>query len=618
MVEIHVLAQRGEVVPLHNALRSGIVRAMDRDDQGVTALHWAAINSQLECCRLLLDYGADVNAPGGELQATPLQWCARNGDLRVLQFLLERGGNPLTRDAQGFNVLHLITHSSTVMPLVYILQRPEFSGSGIDLCDPEGHTALMWAAYQGDAISVAVLLRHGASVDVSDKAQLTPLHWAAVYGDKLCIRRIIEAGAPLDARDKNNQTPEDMALALDTIDAYEGALNELGRGKDGRLTRGIVPRGLRNPLIYLTHIAGFGTTYYCLARLPWYLVLPVALFALGAMHVGIAVLCTQSWGRHALQMSHYFQSVVAMTIFWPTALWLGVLMPAMPDLWMRHIVTAIFDLLTALMLFSAGHTDPGFCPRPATTEARRAEIIAMAEAGDLNGMKYCVMCMARRPMRARHCNLCGRCVARGDHHCPWITNCVGMGNHRMFLTAIPVALTAISLYFSFVYTYFQRTLAHAAPVQSCVLPKVFCAAVREHGFMVYCTVWSIFMYTFLALLFCVQIKLVSRQLTSYESHNLRKHGFMASTMNHKTQSGLAHRLAEIQPEQKQHQHYGFGRFLLALVGGGIAGGRHAREEKRASEPRNPFDRGIAKNLYDFFSGGTVLRLDYKHLYDLPH
>lgn len=45
----------------------------------------------------------------------------------------------------------------------------------------------------------------------------------------------------------------------------------------------------------------------------------------------------------------------------------------------------------------------------------------------------CWTCRAPRPLRAKHCPLCGRCVARMDHHCFIIWNCVGAGNQRLFV-----------------------------------------------------------------------------------------------------------------------------------------------------------------------------------------
>lgn len=81
------------------------------------------------------------------MQATPLQWAARNGHLYVIHLLLKYGADPSLRDAQGFNTLHLVTHSSGVMALLYVLLQPTVS---VDEKDKDGHTALMWAAWQGE------------------------------------------------------------------------------------------------------------------------------------------------------------------------------------------------------------------------------------------------------------------------------------------------------------------------------------------------------------------------------------------------------------------------------------------------------------------------------------
>jgi palmitoyltransferase len=96
--------------------------------------------------RWLLDHGAEVDAIGGDLRATPLQWAARSGHLYIIHLLLRHSADPLIHDSQGFNTLHLVTHSSVVMALLYMLHQPV----AVDEKDSDGHTSLMWAAWQGE------------------------------------------------------------------------------------------------------------------------------------------------------------------------------------------------------------------------------------------------------------------------------------------------------------------------------------------------------------------------------------------------------------------------------------------------------------------------------------
>jgi hypothetical protein len=101
----------------------------------------------------------------------------------------------------------------------------------------------MWAAYQGecvcsvarprlmiqgDAISVDLLLRHGASVATADNAGMTPLHWAAVKGSKACIKHIVAAGADLEAKEEQRKTPKDMAEELKGLAPFNKGLEEAG------------------------------------------------------------------------------------------------------------------------------------------------------------------------------------------------------------------------------------------------------------------------------------------------------------------------------------------------------------------------------------------------------
>jgi len=226
---IFAAAQRGDVNLIRELIESGRANATDRDEQNITPLHWAAINAHIAACRYLLEQGAEVDAQGGDLVATPMQWAARNGYLYIIQLLISHNADPTITDSQGYNTLHLVTHSSSIMPLLYLLHQP----INVDSRDSQGHTSLMWAAYQGDALSVDLLLRHGANPNLKDDAGLTPLHWAVVRGNRVCIRRLIEKGADVMAKDGEDRTPRDMAIELKSLGAWKRALEEGGMNEYG-------------------------------------------------------------------------------------------------------------------------------------------------------------------------------------------------------------------------------------------------------------------------------------------------------------------------------------------------------------------------------------------------
>ena len=170
-----------------------------------------------------------MDALGGDLIETPMQWAARNGYLYVIQLLIAYNADPSITDSQGYNTLHLVTHSSAVMPLLYLLHQPV----NVDSRDSQGHTSLMWAAYQGDALSVDLLLKHGANPNTADDTGLTPLHWAVVRGNRVCIRRLIEKGANVNAKDGEGRTARDMAVELKSLGAWKRALEEGGMNENG-------------------------------------------------------------------------------------------------------------------------------------------------------------------------------------------------------------------------------------------------------------------------------------------------------------------------------------------------------------------------------------------------
>lgn len=682
---IHTAAQRGDLPAIMRLVDSGRATVHDRDDDNITPLHWAAINAQLATCRYLLDHGAEVDALGGDLVASPLQWAARNGHVYVLELLCSRGADPTITDSQGFNALHLTVHSSAVMPLVLMLQQTSLSSpEGLDSTDSQGHTALMWAAYQGDAISVDILLKHGSDVHKRDSAGLTAMHWAVVKGNRLCIRLLADAKADLLAKEDSGKTPRDMAIELKSIGAYRKALADIGIEEDGRRkqrTFGSSSDRTAKLAVMFVPFAALAFIFATFASLPWYTAAPFAAAELFGMHHIVTRVILDPQEHDFLQRSNYFLAIVSASIAWVGWEWAGKLATHTPGYAPNNLFFALSLIVCCWNLFRASTISPGYAPLAPSALHRRETVTQLAQQGRLNSQTFCVSCMARKPIRSKHCKLCKRCVARHDHHCPWVSNCIGIENHRQFLLFVGALVIGILQFTYLTVVYYAINAPPYDPLpdsayETCHLPFAFlCTATTFDPFLLGVAVWAGLQLTWTIILLLAQGWQIMRQMTTLEVSNLGRFGFMGGKggqsyagqtnfiAQHSAQArggGASDRLQGIQkqvggengqidvniPTEEDaassfttttsaghahphgHSHSGLGTlkricsasggWLLSIVGLDLyTRGKAGEGLKRASAAANPFDHGMVANCKDFWSKGQDVAIDYTTLYDLP-
>ncbi|OXG40718.1 palmitoyltransferase AKR1 [Cryptococcus neoformans Bt15] len=674
-LSIHALAQRGDTAAIATMLQENpSLNLSARDAQDVTPLHWAAINAHMGTCRLLIDSGADIDAIGGELKATPLQWAARNGHLYVVHLLISRGADPNIHDSQGFNTLHLITHSSAVMPLLYMLHQPV----AIDEKDADGHTALMWAAYQGDALSVDLLIRHGASVNSTDNAGMTPLHWAAVKGNKVSIMHLVEAGANLDAKEEAGKTPRDMAEELKGLVPFQKGLEEAGWSIDGVKMEGKL--GPRNTIlaIFLLPTAVLWFIFSTFKWLPVYVGVPFAIAEfMGMQYTVVLVLLGHIKTQDKVSTSNYFASIITASLIWVGYCWISRFVINTPGYAFSNLGFIIMFVGCCWTFWNAIVTDPGFVPKGQQDAGIKEVLEDLVDAGRLNGTNFCIVCMARKPLRSKHCRTCNRCVARFDHHCPWIWNCVGAKNHRSFLLFVLFLIGGVILFIRLTIAYIQQNAPEYIPspnpgLTTCDISTTLCQAGDFDPFLLCTALWSTLQLTWTFVLAISHLWQVSRQMTTFEVSNLGRYGFMGGRggQSLRDQSGAMLKQAsavgagigmsgagedaagpadaEAGPE---------GNALLPPPGGHVHGpqcrhGNHARGHshgvmhicgalwktltgplmtilgldrftkgkalggmKKAGRDQNPFDMGIVKNCIDFWLPDNDV--DYMTLYEIP-
>jgi palmitoyltransferase ZDHHC13/17 len=239
--------------------------------------------------------------------------------------LIRHGADPALVDAQGFDTFHLATHSSSPFLLAYLLsqQLPVLT----DTADRDGRTCLQWACYQGDAISVELLLRYGADPNKTDPGGLTALHWAVVKGNVGCIARVVDRGGQVTAKNNQGQTPLELAGQLKSVAAWNRAMLQLGRHPDGRPRSRPLSERSTSLAVLLLPTALLGLVFRTLAFLPWYTGLPFALAEFAAAHHFIVrvLLEPNKMGSGGMDdrvtKSPYLCGLVAGSLFWVGWVW---------------------------------------------------------------------------------------------------------------------------------------------------------------------------------------------------------------------------------------------------------------------------------------------------------
>ena len=110
-------------------------------------------------------------------------------------------------------------------------------GADVDARQPDGATALHWAAYWDDVEMARVLLRAGADARAANDLGATPLWSAAMNGSATMVGALLEAGADPNAPLLSGETPVMTAARTGDPEVLE-LLLDAGGDPDARGTRG--------------------------------------------------------------------------------------------------------------------------------------------------------------------------------------------------------------------------------------------------------------------------------------------------------------------------------------------------------------------------------------------
>ncbi|KAL1129233.1 hypothetical protein AAG570_013762 [Ranatra chinensis] len=226
-------ASRNDIPEVRRLLMKGVSSDTTNED-GLTALHQCCIDNNEEMMKLLLEFGANVNAEDSE-KWTPLHAAATCGHLHLVKHLIANGANLLAVNADGnmpYDICEeeasleyiegemarrgvtqqLIDETRATTEMTMLADLAEAAAAGEDLENPDSQkaTPLHIAAANGYLRVVEFLLDNHVSTDVRDNDDWQPVHAAACWGHLEVLELLVQNGADLNAKTKHDETPADI------------------------------------------------------------------------------------------------------------------------------------------------------------------------------------------------------------------------------------------------------------------------------------------------------------------------------------------------------------------------------------------------------------------------
>lgn len=463
----------------------------------LTLSQWAALNGHYAVCHFLIQSGADVNARGGMINASPILWAQRRGKVELQHLMLDHGADPMLKDDQGWNLLHMAAKEGHVLLLILCFQQANID---IDCADKQGCTPLMLAAHHGFPACVSVLLRAGANANSKDEQGHSPLHWALTKRSIPCIQYLLEHGADRFAVDNDGQDLVTAARTFNGTPQWYKALSYAGYDDAGRPIKLALPFDVDpQTFLYISFLVSpffiIGLSAFVASCYPAYIGLPASFaVSLGSQFALQRALRWAPHGMRSLQKTVRCLSRLRsrqLTLCSPFLrassweLWLGQASCGSHGYCQVHdhsfrlsysLTTApgtasAFPLANLMFALAFGltayfHTlsmlsDPGYTISSSDKVEVKATVYALIADGVFDARHFCTVCMTRKPLRSKHCKMCNKCVARHDQY----ELCQIPLQHVLILSAIVLG-SRIALVSTTTCT-LSATCSACLPVQHC-------------------------------------------------------------------------------------------------------------------------------------------------------
>ena len=196
---------RSNIPVIHYLISKGVnIEARDKND--MTPLLYASSLQNIDVLTILVNKGHSNLYAEDSKQRTAAHLAASEGDLSILNYIVNSGIDYEKRDKLGNTPLMAATIVNRISAVQFLAQI----GCNIEAKDKQGWSPLERAAHNGSLSLVSYLVDKGADVNSFDKQKWTPLHRAAYNGHIGVVRYLLNNDADPDAKNKKGKKAIDL------------------------------------------------------------------------------------------------------------------------------------------------------------------------------------------------------------------------------------------------------------------------------------------------------------------------------------------------------------------------------------------------------------------------
>ena len=192
------------------------------DGEGFTPLMEAIINNNLEMVELLVKLGADIDA-------TALILAVEDKNLKMVKFLVDLDADINAKDREGRTALIRAVDYNNLKMVQLLVEL----GADLNAPDGEGFTPLMEAIINNNLEMVELLKELGADINAKDNSGKTLLMRAVMLNKPEMVKLLVKLGVDINAKDCMTALPYVLhteiikfLLSKTTDENLEEAINE--------------------------------------------------------------------------------------------------------------------------------------------------------------------------------------------------------------------------------------------------------------------------------------------------------------------------------------------------------------------------------------------------------